>query len=144
METTEVMARARAYRERIHATETEEDAKAVAAEFHAYYNALNPEQRQEADRFLEEVVEEHREEMEQIERMLETLELKRKGAVVYEGREYLLGEWLTIADYCRMYNQKPNTVMNWIAREVVPKTNVVTIPELNNLKLLKNERYRAA
>ncbi len=144
METTEVTARARAYRERIHATETEVDAKAIAAEFHAFYNALTTGEREEADRFLEQVVEEHREEMADIERMLETLELKRKGAVVYEGREYLLGEWLTIADYCRMYNQKPNTVMNWIAREVVPKTNVVTIPELNNLKLLKNELYRAA
>ncbi len=79
METTEVTARTRAYRERIHATESLEDTKAIAAEFHAYYNALTPEQQQEANRFYAQVVEEHREELEQIERMLETLELKRSG-----------------------------------------------------------------
>lgn len=86
METTEVVARARAYRERIHATQTEADAKAIAAEFHGYYDALNAEQRKEADGFLKQIVEEHRLEMEEIERMLETLESKYSGAVVYEER----------------------------------------------------------
>lgn len=82
METTEVVARARAYRESVQAAQNEEGAKAIAAEFHVYYDALNAQQRKEADGFLEQVVEEHRLEMEEIERMLETLELKRKGAVV--------------------------------------------------------------
>ena len=86
METTEIVARARAYREGVQAAQTEADAKAIAAEFHVYYDALNAEQRKEADGFLKQIVEEHRLEMEEIERMLEALELKRSGAVVYGGR----------------------------------------------------------
>ncbi len=84
METTEVVARAQAYRKAVQAAQTKADAKAIAVEFHGYYDALNAEQRKEADGFLKQVVEEHRLEMEEIERMLKALELKRNGAVAYE------------------------------------------------------------
>lgn len=74
----------------------------------------------------------------------ETALLKHKGSIVYLGIEYPLGEWVTVADYCRMHNQKPNTVMNWIARGIVPESDMIVIPELNNLKLLRNTPYRQA
>ncbi|PKK37099.1 hypothetical protein BWI96_06975 [Siphonobacter sp. SORGH_AS_0500] len=67
-----------------------------------------------------------------------------KGAVVYNGVEYKLGEWVTITDYCRLYNKSHGTVMNWIARGIVPEHDLVIIPELNNLKLLRNTPYRQA
>ena len=74
----------------------------------------------------------------------ETALLKHKGSIVYEGIEYSLGEWVTVVDYCRIHNQKPNTVMNWITRGIVTKADLVIIPELNNLKLLRNISYRKA
>jgi hypothetical protein len=60
----------------------------------------------------------------------------------YEGQEFDLTQWLTIADYCERYGKKPSTVMTWIQRAVVPPDKVVTIPELNGLKLLRDEPYK--
>ena len=69
-------------------------------------------------------------------------ELAMKGSIYYEGEEYLLGEWVTIADYARLHNIKLNRVTNWISRKVIPPQNVKVFPELNNLKLLRNQLYR--
>lgn len=59
------------------------------------------------------------------------------------GAEYNLSEWVTIKDYANMYNLSSTSVVsNWIERGVVPTENVVEIPELNDLRLIKNVRYR--
>ncbi len=60
----------------------------------------------------------------------------------YDGRDYDLTHWLTVSTYCDRYNKKPSTVMTWIQRQVIPSDKVVTIPELNNLKLLSDEQYK--
>lgn len=80
--------------------------------------------------------------LKELDALVEKANLVLKGKITYEGREYILGDWVTIADYCRLYNFKPSRVQNWIDREIVPRQNVVIIQELNNLKLLKNVVYR--
>lgn len=60
------------------------------------------------------------------------------------GVTYNLGEWLTVKRYCEKFGiANTQTVTNWIARGIIPPENVVEIPELNNLKLIKNVEYKA-
>lgn len=78
----------------------------------------------------------------ELDKLVEQADLALKGKITYNGREYVFGDWVTIADYCRIYDVKPNRVQNWIDREIVPAQNVVVIAELNRLKLLKNQPYQ--
>ena len=57
------------------------------------------------------------------------------------GVEYPLTDWLTPANYARSFNI-PNvaTVINWIARGIIPAENVKDIPELG-LRLVKAVEY---
>ncbi|TAE23222.1 MAG: hypothetical protein EAZ91_22465 [Cytophagales bacterium] len=51
-------------------------------------------------------------------------------------------EWLTIKRYADRYGLKMNTVTNWISRGIIPVDCVVTIHELNDMRLIKNQPYR--
>lgn len=57
--------------------------------------------------------------------------------------EYSLDEWITISDYSRRHNLKTSRVQNWITRGVIPPDKVVVVPQLNSIKLIKNEIYRS-
>jgi hypothetical protein len=63
--------------------------------------------------------------------------------LVIMDKEYKLREWMTLSDYCKKYNIKPSRLSNWIERGVVPDGNIIVIPELNGLKLIKNQIYMA-
>lgn len=58
--------------------------------------------------------------------------------------EYSLDEWITISEYSRRHNLKTSRVQNWITRGVIPSHKVVVVPQLNSIKLIKNEIYRTA
>ena len=70
-------------------------------------------------------------------------EIKRLDDVkiVVAGDEYDLHDWVTISKYSRLHNLKVSRVQNWISRGVVPRDKVLAIPQLNNVKLIKNEVY---
>lgn len=51
-------------------------------------------------------------------------------------------EWLTIAHYAKKYDVSQQVVVNWINRSVVPADCVQEIPELNNIRLIKDQSYR--
>jgi hypothetical protein len=62
--------------------------------------------------------------------------------LLLEGKEYDLYEWLTIAEYCKVHQIKnTQTVSNWILRGIVPLEDILIVPELNHLKLLRNKQY---
>jgi len=63
--------------------------------------------------------------------------------LVIMDKEYNLREWMTLSDYCKKYNIKPSRLSNWIDRGVIPDGSIIVIPELNGLKLIKNQLYMA-
>lgn len=67
----------------------------------------------------------------------ETLRIITKQGFVMET-----SEWLTIARYAKKYGVSTNVVSNWIAREVIPADCVKDLPELNNIRLVKDQLYR--
>jgi hypothetical protein len=63
-----------------------------------------------------------------------------------DGVQYSLkevdGGWVTIARYVQLFKLKNvNVVNNWITRGVVPSQNVIEVPQLNNMKLIKVTPY---
>ena len=60
-----------------------------------------------------------------------------------DGKQYSLSDWLTPKEYAKRFDLRSTQVItNWIHRGVIPKENVVTIQELNNLTLVKAVPYR--
>ena len=93
--------------------------------------------------------------METFEKMSETegvdALLKRTKALIQEGKDFLMsqgkvidsGNYLTIARYCEKYSiASQSTVTNWIRRGVIPENDVEVIPELNNLRMIRDRIYR--
>ena len=63
--------------------------------------------------------------------------------LIFMGNEYKLSEWITISDYSKKYNVKTDLILKWIDRGVIPAGSAIVIPELNYLKLIKNQTYSA-
>ena len=51
-------------------------------------------------------------------------------------------EWLTIKRYAERYGLTTQVVTNWLARGVIPAACTMTLSELNDLRLVKNQPYR--
>ena len=82
----------------------------------------------------------------------EVAELLAKGeAIIKEGealllqkngQNYPLTEWLTIKEYTKRFDIKStNVVTNWIRRGIIPAENILHIPELNDIRLIKAVPY---
>ncbi|WP_080055811.1 hypothetical protein [Spirosoma aerolatum] len=139
------MEEAKNYLERYTKATSREERKIVLADYQQFLGSLPIDQRNEIRQFMKPYFESKlAERVNTLDALTEkaNLILSQKGKITYEGKEYILGEWVTIADYCRLYNFKPSRVQNWIDREIVPRQNVIVIQELNNLKLVKNVPYR--
>ena len=63
--------------------------------------------------------------------------------LVTMGKEYKLREWMTLSDYYKKYDVKPSSLSNWIQRGIIPEGSIFVIPELNGLKLIKNQPHNA-
>lgn len=53
-----------------------------------------------------------------------------------------MSNWLTIKRYAEKYGMTTQVVTNWIARGVIPADCVKDVPELNDLRLVKDQPYR--
>lgn len=85
----------------------------------------------------------NQEEREKFEKVIADTDKAIKQYIDENGVEYPLDEWLTISEYCKKFNiPRTQVVTTWINRGVIPKKNVVTIPELNNLRLIKAIKYQ--
>jgi hypothetical protein len=51
-------------------------------------------------------------------------------------------EWLTIARYAKKYGVSTQVVNNWINRGVIPPDCIEDLPEINNIRLIKDQLYR--
>lgn len=51
-------------------------------------------------------------------------------------------EWLTIKRYAERYNLTTQVVTNWISRGTIPMDCVLNLPELNDIRLVRNQPYR--
>ena len=58
------------------------------------------------------------------------------------GVQIDLTNWLTIKRYAQRYELTTQVVTNWIARGIIPADCTMTLPELNDLRLVKNQPYR--
>ena len=66
-----------------------------------------------------------------------------QSKLVIMDKEYYLWEWITLSDYSKKYNVKIPRLLNWIERGVIPDGSIIVVPELNHLKLIKNQVYEA-
>lgn len=78
----------------------------------------------------------------ELEKLLADSKQALKDYCEYKGIQYPMDQWVTISEYCKRFNI-PNTqaVTNWIQRGIVPEENVLTIPEYNNIRLIKAVPY---
>lgn len=53
-----------------------------------------------------------------------------------------LTEWLTVKRYAERYGLTTQVVTNWMARGIIPTDCTMILPELNNIRLVKNQPYR--
>ncbi len=66
-----------------------------------------------------------------------------RDLLILQGEVIDFDEWVTLKEYVKRYNLNSiNTLTNWIRRGVVPPENVRTIPDLNNIRLVKAVPYR--
>lgn len=66
-------------------------------------------------------------------------------SVTINGTIYVISdtEWVTIKRYCELYGiTNASTVLNWIARGIVPGEDYISVPPLNNIKLIRSKQYQ--
>lgn len=69
---------------------------------------------------------------------------EQDASLEINGMRYPLSEWVTMKEYCRRFGIKNTMIINnWIARNVIPKENVLNVSQLNNLRLIKAVPYKS-
>lgn len=59
------------------------------------------------------------------------------------GTKFPLTDWLTPAEYAKRFGlASTNVVSNWIRRGVIPAENILHVPELNDIRLIKAVPYQ--
>ena len=51
-------------------------------------------------------------------------------------------QWLTIKRYAQRYDLSMQVVTNWLSRGVIPADCIMELPELNGLRLVKDQPYK--
>ncbi|AQG80460.1 hypothetical protein [Spirosoma montaniterrae] len=79
-------------------------------------------------------------------RFLDEVEFEQQETLRFlalNGKQYDLNEWLTPMEYARKYNLRSvNNVTNWMIRGVIPPADIVDVPELNGLRLVRDRVYK--
>ncbi|MDQ6479802.1 hypothetical protein [Dyadobacter sp. LHD-138] len=120
---------------------SEEEKVEIRGKFAAFYEALTPEEKQETKPFFLNIQSTAKQVIATIKEDLSELKRLEDVKLVVSGAEYDLHDWMTISDYSKQHNLKVSRVQNWITRGVIPSENVLVIPQLNDVKLIKNEIY---
>ena len=67
---------------------------------------------------------------------------KKEISIAVDGKEYSMNDWVTIQNYCRMFNiDSTSVVTNWIKRGKIPSENILDLKELNNIRLVRAVSY---
>ncbi len=66
-----------------------------------------------------------------------------ENVIHFNGIVYRLGDdhWLTISRYAEKHGVTIHTIFGWIRRGVIMESDIVEIPELNNIKLVRDKVY---
>ena len=76
--------------------------------------------------------------------MMSTFEKPKRISIFVDEKEYLLSDWVTIQNYCKMFDiESTSVVTNWIKRGKISSENMLDLKELNNIKLVRAIAYRA-
>jgi predicted nucleotide-binding protein (sugar kinase/HSP70/actin superfamily) len=68
---------------------------------------------------------------------------KKEISIAVDGKEYSMNDWVTIQNYCKMFNiDSTSVVTNWIKRGKIPSENILDLKELNNIRLVRAVSYR--
>jgi len=51
-------------------------------------------------------------------------------------------QWLTIKRYAEKYCVSQQVVVNWLGRGVIPADCTMTLPEINDIRLIKDQSYK--
>ncbi|GHB64826.1 hypothetical protein [Persicitalea jodogahamensis] len=123
---------------------SEQDVLQVRERFASWYRTLSAEDQAQMRPFWQDVKQSAKAAIEEINNSLTELKALTEAKLVVGKYEYSLDEWITISDYSRRHNLKTSRVQNWITRGVIPPDKVVIVPQLNSLKLIKDEVYKSA
>lgn len=130
------------YTNAMSATSEKEEKIAVKAKFMEWYSTLNKEDKDELRPFFDDILKTAKETIQLIKKDLRELRSLNDAKLLVAGEEYDLSTWITISHYAKKYSLALSLVQNWVKRGVVPNEKVVVVPQLNNLKLIKDEVYR--
>jgi hypothetical protein len=120
-----------------------EEIPEIRAKFSEWYHAQSAGDKASMKPFWDDIKKSARTIIGEIKVMLDELKSLTDTKLVVGKLEYSLDEWITISDYSRRHNLKTSRVQNWITRGVIPPDKVVVVPQLNSIKLIKNEIYRS-
>jgi len=66
-----------------------------------------------------------------------------KNFMLSEGKVIDLSNWLTIKNYCKKYDiAEESLVTNWIRRGIISQEDIHIFPEFNNIRLIRDKKYR--
>lgn len=123
---------------------SKEDIPKIRERFASWYTSLSLEDQAQIRPFWDDVKKTAQATIEDINIALTELRSLKEAKLIVGNYEYSLNEWITISDYSRRHNLKTSRVQNWITRGVIPPDKVVVVPQLNSLKLIKDEVYKSA
>lgn len=64
--------------------------------------------------------------------------------VQQDGISYDLSQWITFSEYAKLYGlRSTNIINNWLSRGLVPSDCIVELRQLNGLKLIRSQPYKA-
>lgn len=121
---------------------SQEEIPEIRSKFSEWYFSQSAEDQASMKPFWDDIKKSARTIIEEVKVMLDELRSLSDTKLVVGKLEYSLDEWITISDYSRRHNLKTSRVQNWITRGVIPSDKVVVVPQLNSIKLIKNEIYR--
>lgn len=76
------------------------------------------------------------------EEIMAQFEETKQISIDIDGKAYSLNNWVTIQNYCKMFNiESTSVVTNWIKRGKIPSENILDLKELNNIRLVKAIAY---
>lgn len=116
--------------------------KSVRGKFIDWYGTLDQEEKDQLRPFFNGILQTAKETIRLIKKNLRELKSLNDAKLLVAGEEYDLSKWISISEYAKKYSLTISLVQNWVKRGVVPDEKVVVVPQLNNLKLIKDEVYR--
>ena len=67
-----------------------------------------------------------------------SIELARENGITVD-----MSQWLTLKRYAQKYSlASTNVLSNWISRGIITAENIMDLPELNDLRLIRDIPYR--